>query len=286
MDFVYPGLFVFPLSLIAFLTPTSGKLSTLPIFKDQFVAPIRLGGFANATQGQLHVAYACAVALRDIICEHMLRRMKAQVKIFLPKKTDEVVLCRITPLQVQYSSFIYQLKSYSHESNEPSFTLQLTIIQLFHHLTSSSQRQLYERELARPETQKAIRTNSTCFGIMTRLASICNHPHLYSQYDAERDGCESSSGDEHLFDDFKEKAGGVAFGDPSLSGKFSMLVQVLQSWYAHDHRVLLFSQKKRVLELFELYFRNRGWSYLRMDGLTPPARRGALVDQVSAASCI
>jgi hypothetical protein len=30
----------------------------------------------------------------------MLRRMKAQVKIFLPKKTDEVVLCRITPLQV------------------------------------------------------------------------------------------------------------------------------------------------------------------------------------------
>jgi hypothetical protein len=26
--------------------------------------------------------------------------MKAQVKIFLPKKTDEVVLCRITPLQV------------------------------------------------------------------------------------------------------------------------------------------------------------------------------------------
>jgi DNA excision repair protein ERCC-6 len=278
MDFVYPGIGVFSRSIFAFLTPTRGKLSTLPIFKDQFVAPIRLGGFANATQGQLHVAYACAVALRDIICEHMLRRMKAQVKIFLPKKTDEVVLCRITDLQVQH-----ELKSHSHKSNEPLFNLTIIQIQLFHHLTSSLQRRLYERELARPETQKAIHNKSTCFGIMTRLASICNHPHLYSQYDADRDDPGSSSDDEHVFDDFKEKAGGVAFGDPSLSGKFSMLVQVLESWHTHEHRVLLFSQKKRVLELFELYFRNRGWSYLRMDGLTPPARRGAMVDQVSAA---
>jgi SNF2 family DNA or RNA helicase len=154
---------------------------------------------------------------------------------------------------------------------------------LFHDLITAPQRQLYERELARPETQKAIRNKSTCFGIMTRLASICNHPHLYSQYDADRDRPDSSSDDEHILDDLKEKASGAAFGDPSLSGKFSMLVQVLESWYTHDHRVLLFSQKKRVLELFEMYFRNRGWSYLRMDGLTPPARRGAMVDQVSAA---
>jgi hypothetical protein len=87
----------------------AGKLSTLPVFKDQFVAPIRLGGFSNATPGQLHIAYACAVALRDIISEHMLRRMKAQVKIFLPKKTDEVVLCRITPLQAKSPLVSHQL---------------------------------------------------------------------------------------------------------------------------------------------------------------------------------
>jgi SNF2 family DNA or RNA helicase len=65
-----------------------------------------------------------------------------------------------------------------------------------------------------------------------------------------------------------------------------MLVQVLQSWNTHGHRVLLFSQKKRVLGLFEDYFRSKGWSYLRMDGLTPPARRGALVDKVCASALV
>jgi SNF2 family DNA or RNA helicase len=106
MDFVYPGMLrnVY-VSTRGKRLLRAGKLSTLPIFKEQFVAPIRLGGFSNATPGQLHVAYACAVALRDIIMEHMLRRMKAQVKIFLPKKTDEVVLCRITPLQVRPFGF-------------------------------------------------------------------------------------------------------------------------------------------------------------------------------------
>lgn len=142
---------------------------------------------------------------------------------------------------------------------------------------------MYLRELARPETQKAIRDKSTCFGIMTRLASICNHPHLYSQFDHERDGAtglSDSSGDELVVGDAGARASGPVFGDPSLSGKFKMLVQVLQSWSAHGHRVLLFSQKKRVLGLFEAFFRSKGWSYLRMDGLTPPSRRGALVDQV------
>jgi SNF2 family DNA or RNA helicase len=142
---------------------------------------------------------------------------------------------------------------------------------------------MYQRELARPETQKAIRDKSTCFGIMTRLASICNHPHLYSQYDPERDGSEgyaSSSGDDDVLGEAKRKISGTFFGDPSLSGKFNMLVQVLESWQLHDHRVLLFSQKKRVLGLFEAYFRSKGWSFLRMDGTTPPARRGGLVDQV------
>jgi SNF2 family DNA or RNA helicase len=149
------------------------------------------------------------------------------------------------------------------------------------------QREMYLRELARPDTQKAIREKRPCFGIMTRLASICNHPHLYSLYDRDRDGLESlsdSSGDEDILGNVRRKVSGAVFGDPSLSGKFKMLAQVLESWSTHGHRVLLFSQKKRMLGLFEDYFRSKKWSYLRMDGLTPPARRGALVDKARVTS--
>ncbi len=121
---------------------------------------------------------------------------------------------------------------------------------------------------------------------MTRLASICNHPHLYSRFDIDRDRCDeeaSSSDGEEVVGELNCKTSGSFFGDPSLSGKYNMLVQVLESWFTHGHRVLLFSQKKRVLGLFEAYFRGKGWSFLRMDGTTPPAKRGALVDQVCRA---
>jgi SNF2 family DNA or RNA helicase len=211
----------------------------------------------------------------------MLRRMKAQVKIFLPKKTDEVVLCRITPLQVD---FIFQLHPATPLSQPISKSNQYYNPPPF--LNFSLQRQLYLKELARPETQKAIRDKTPCFGIMTRLASICNHPHLYSQFDADRDygdADSSSSGDEEILGEGRRVASGTFFGDPALSGKYNMLTQVLESWHTHGHRVLLFSQKKRVLGLFEAYFRGKGWSYLRMDGTTPPGRRGALVDQVCSA---
>jgi DNA excision repair protein ERCC-6 len=65
-----------------------------------------------------------------------------------------------------------------------------------------------------------------------------------------------------------------------------MLIQVLASWKSSRHRVLLFSQKKRMLGLFEAYFHSKKWSFLRMDGTTPPAQRGVLVEQVPAAHSI
>ncbi|KAJ4809891.1 Protein CHROMATIN REMODELING 8 [Rhynchospora pubera] len=92
-------------SLFDFVFP--GKLGVLPVFEAEFSVPITIGGYANATPLQVSTAYRCAVALRDIIMPYLLRRMKADVNAQLPKKTEHVLFCSLTPVQLSaYRAFL------------------------------------------------------------------------------------------------------------------------------------------------------------------------------------
>ncbi|KAK4492466.1 hypothetical protein RD792_003275 [Penstemon davidsonii] len=84
-------------SLFDFVFP--GKLGVLPVFEAEFAVPISVGGYANATPLQVSTAYRCAVVLRDLIMPYLLRRMKADVDAHLPKKTEHVLFCSLTPEQ-------------------------------------------------------------------------------------------------------------------------------------------------------------------------------------------
>ena len=60
-------------SLFDFVFP--GKLGTLPVFEDEFVAPVVAGGYTTATPVQIALAYKCALILRDLINPYILRRV-------------------------------------------------------------------------------------------------------------------------------------------------------------------------------------------------------------------
>ncbi|KAG9326228.1 hypothetical protein KVV02_001112 [Mortierella alpina] len=92
-------------SLFDFVFP--GRLGTLPVFQSQFAIPINLGGYANASNIQVQTAYKCAVVLRDLINPYLLRRMKADVATDMPKKSEQVLFCKLTPPQrAAYEDFI------------------------------------------------------------------------------------------------------------------------------------------------------------------------------------
>ncbi|CAL4977231.1 unnamed protein product [Urochloa decumbens] len=92
-------------SLFDFVFP--GKLGVLPVFETEFSVPITVGGYANATPLQVSTAYRCAVVLRDLIMPYLLRRMKADVNAQLPKKTEHVLFCSLTPEQrATYRAFL------------------------------------------------------------------------------------------------------------------------------------------------------------------------------------
>lgn len=84
-------------SLFDFVFP--GKLGTLPLFQRQFADPITRGGYVHATAFERRLALKCAMLLRDLINPYLLRRLKQDVGLQLPDKTEHVLFCRLTAVQ-------------------------------------------------------------------------------------------------------------------------------------------------------------------------------------------
>lgn len=61
--------------------------------------PTQVGGYSNASKLQVATAYRCAVVLRDLIAPYLLRRLKADVSLALPEKTEQVLFCQLTEQQ-------------------------------------------------------------------------------------------------------------------------------------------------------------------------------------------
>ncbi|KIW66747.1 hypothetical protein PV04_06046 [Phialophora macrospora] len=92
-------------SLFDFVFPM--RLGTLVNFRNQFEIPIRQGGYANASNLQVQTALKCAETLKDAISPYLLQRFKIDVASDLPKKSEQVLFCKLTPLQrKEYQKFI------------------------------------------------------------------------------------------------------------------------------------------------------------------------------------
>lgn len=84
-------------SLFDFVYPM--RLGNLVTFKTQFEVPIRQGGYASASNLQVQTATKCAETLKQAISPYLLQRFKTDVAADLPKKTEQVVFCKLTHIQ-------------------------------------------------------------------------------------------------------------------------------------------------------------------------------------------
>ncbi|KAI9741643.1 MAG: hypothetical protein M1834_000027 [Cirrosporium novae-zelandiae] len=92
-------------SLFDFVFPM--RLGTLVNFRNQFEIPIKQGGYANASNLQVQTAMKCATTLKDAISPYLLQRYKVDVASDLPKKTEQLVFCKLTKLQRDaYETFL------------------------------------------------------------------------------------------------------------------------------------------------------------------------------------
>ncbi|RDW67192.1 DNA-dependent ATPase RAD26 [Aspergillus mulundensis] len=123
-------------SLFDFVFPM--RLGTLVNFRNQFEFPIRQGGYANASNLQVQTAAKCAETLKDAISPYLLQRFKMDVAADLPKKSEQVLFCRLT----------------------------------------KPQRQAYEAFLGSEEMQSILRGRRQVLYGVDILRKICNHPDL------------------------------------------------------------------------------------------------------------
>ncbi|KAK1142268.1 DNA repair protein rhp26 [Aspergillus melleus] len=125
-------------SLFDFVFPM--RLGTLVNFRNQFEFPIRQGGYANASNLQVQTATRCAETLKDAMSPYLLQRFKVDVAADLPKKSEQVLFCKLTKLQ----------------------------------------RQAYEAFLGSQEMQAILRGRRQVLYGVDILRKICNHPDLQS----------------------------------------------------------------------------------------------------------
>lgn len=92
-------------SLFDFVFPM--RLGTLVNFRSSFEIPIRQGGYANASNLAIQTANKCAEMLKDSIAPYLLQRLKVDVASDLPKKTEQVLFCKLTREQRRaYETFL------------------------------------------------------------------------------------------------------------------------------------------------------------------------------------
>lgn len=234
-------------SLFDFVFP--GRLGTLPAFTQEFADPIKRGGYSNASPMQVQLAYRCALVLRDLVNPFMLRRQKKEVREVsrMPGKTEHVLFCRLT----------------------------------------GHQRSLYDAYLRSDEVARVRRGSTNLLAAITMLRKICNHPDLAcdpyrdtvdsfgrgTSFEAQNEYC---SEDEPGYNELEEDT------LVERSGKLEVLSKILPLWKRQGHKVLIFCQWQKMLDIIERFMTTQQWKFGRLDGKTNVAARQAFVDRFNS----
>lgn len=136
---------------------------------------------------------------------------------------------------------------------------------------TQEQKKLYKAVLTKNFEQLRSRSgpNSTSLiNIMMDLRKVCNHPYLF-QISA---------------DTAKRLPNGAFEGSELIEkcGKLHVLDKMLNKLKAAGHRVLLFSQMTRLLDLLEDYLEYKAYKYERIDGSVTGQLRQEAIDRFNA----
>ncbi|KAK2835916.1 hypothetical protein Q5P01_016400 [Channa striata] len=167
---------------------------------------------------------ALAAELQSVLEPFLLRRVKSQVVVDLPKKTELVVYHGMSALQKKYYKAVLtkDLEAFGNEQGSKNRLL----------------------------------------NILMNLRKCVDHPYLF-------DGVEPEPFEigEHLIE---------------ASGKLCLLDSMLTYLLKGGHRILLFSQMTRMLDILQDYMEYRGYSYERLDGSVRGEERNLAVKNFSS----
>ncbi|SCZ94830.1 BZ3500_MvSof-1268-A1-R1_Chr12-1g03686 [Microbotryum saponariae] len=246
-----------------------GKLGTWQQWRDLVEKPLKFAQSSEADQTTLGRGRIRAWALVTGVLPHFfLRRTKHQpsVKLQLPKKTDNLVLCPLTPLQRQ---------AYQNITATDEVQMILTADQPCPcGRTDSQGLHLKRGNCCNQDWSEHI------FRYMHAFGKVSNHLALIypNKDDSQKNPTKYELDVRILKAAFPEDWKGRSLGpgtalDESLCGKWKVLEELLDVWYEARDKVLIFSNSLRVLKLLEDLFQFSKFPSLTLTGETKQEER-------------
>ncbi|KAF2669289.1 hypothetical protein BT63DRAFT_432944 [Microthyrium microscopicum] len=254
-----------------------GAVSTLSRWKLCLSNPLRAGQAHNATVEQLGAHRNKSEALtKDLLPRFFIRRTKALIADQLPKKTDRVVFCPLTPLQEQaYTNFL--------NSDRVQLIVRSTEIC---NCSAGSRDKRKRGWCCDTHDENGVPWQNHMFPALLTLKYISTHLALLIPSMADPKAYENAM--MHfkcaLPDDWAEmrRAGKDSLQNQvnvDFCGKFRVLLKLLEIWQASGDKVLIFSHSVQLLRGLTTLCGSTGYSHSYLDGSMKPEERTQQVNR-------
>eukprot|EP01125_Pyxidicula_operculata_P012873 TRINITY_DN4246_c0_g2_i1.p1 TRINITY_DN4246_c0_g2~~TRINITY_DN4246_c0_g2_i1.p1 ORF type:complete len:821 (+),score=249.65 TRINITY_DN4246_c0_g2_i1:1828-4290(+) len=305
-------------TLLNFLMPDEFSSLRLQNYKEVFAEYIKAKTGNSRKRRKLSDQTQYIKRIKTILGPFILRRLKSHVTLELPEKKVSIEYCEMTKLQGDLYVSIYQQsktvwakhqqdmkskkkkKKYSDYDDED--------------IVEDEDDEFIDDDLDDEGVKKPKKKNKSpsmhgyLNNILMQLRKACNHPILLRNYYTD-ERIENIASILHEVDPEYRKDS-VDNIIPELSkqsdwelhqtcykwnelreyrldeeylyssaGKLVYLSKLLPQLYQGGHRILMFSQMTKVLDVLQPFLDHMGYRYLRMDGSTDVGTRQGLIDQ-------
>ena len=189
--------------------------------------------------------------LHDVLKPYLLRRVKEDVEKSLPNKEETILEVSLTPIQKAFYKAIYERNtSYLFKGSKPNNTPSL-------------------------------------MNVMMELRKCCNHPFLVKGAEDRilSDAASKAHSDNDLSLPQVDHIQLYAEQLVKSSGKMVLMEKLLQKLFDGGHKVLVFSQMVRVLDLLEDLLKIKKYRFERLDGTTSSSARLHAVERFKKKEC-
>ncbi|TFY76961.1 hypothetical protein EWM64_g7051 [Hericium alpestre] len=223
-----------------------GSVGTISQWKKCVMDPLMAGQAKGSKEEERIRATAVAQRLRDkLLPKFFLRRTKDIIKDQLPKKTDEIVFCPLTPKQIEKNDVIVD--------PERKCCHKFKAGDLFKYM-------------------------STLIKISNHLALILPAPtDTPDQTLRNRELCKIAFPDDNV------PKYGPAMLLPRFCGKWMVLETLLREWRKDpSNKVLIFTKSVKLLEMLEFHLDRQNYGFVKLDGSTKQSDRMPIIDKFHA----
>ncbi|KAL8996383.1 MAG: hypothetical protein Q9169_004106 [Polycauliona sp. 2 TL-2023] len=253
-----------------------GKFGPITTWKTSISDPLKMGQSHDATVYELSKARKTAKALvENLLPQFFLRRMKSIIADQLPKKSDRVVFCPLTPTQSEaYENFLdSDVMRYIKGSSNPCGC-------------GSGKKSGWCCNILLPNGAK---WQNYVFPSMQNLLKLSNHVALLipqstdprDRQDRDLELLQVAVPDRWQ-ELYRNRDSILNYSTPEFCGKWKVLKKLLTFWHANGDKVLVFSYNVKLLKMLQMLFKHTSYNVSYLDGSMSYEDRAKIVDDFNS----